>query len=702
MPVLKDKKAFEQFLIKRNAGEIRFSANTTAKVEVLDEDETETKAAVNEDEKPASDTEGEVEKKADTDTEDEAEDEKPKPAFMKKAAERFITLRIVLDSFSPINEANGFKFKEKINTNAFDQEVEIAKQVLYCYVDHAIGIEKMIGSTINKSMVVSKEDNVIIARVKVDEDQPLSRKVADLIQSKVLTSNSFIFHSEGAEYNWMDENDVNREVDLEIVFTKGKLISIDPVYQGFYPQAKITVETKADEVSETVKTIAADLPIYRYKEAPVLVSPEQNEINNVVKERSEKMAQDTINLKKLDSTEFNEANYQVVRDKWNKKEHLTAGENKTLYAGLNGMNHDQERSINLTIGKNGAQDFVNDYNIRSSMDGTSQANGLALIEILQTPWILKQWVESFPELSEATQTMPIVGLNEVKQSILIPDKNPVTSILEGAASTSLSNKTTNTMFYPTRYSVEINQNHQLNDYATVFAAQTENVKDNIRIALRTKFYANMLVNVGKILDLDNYTGGATKEAVVETDAVGTLTFSDMDRVMKDITAKYGDEAKSAYVISMHQDTLTHLEKEYFASQNNNWKEIYNVIDRTFRGVKIIIANVYPEKEVKAGANIMTFWTKKSVVAYGCAMVTEDNPYKLMSEDQASRYIRTRGEIKMCDPNLTTKVLQVRSVAPSAKEIKAEAKAENKANKDPSILTKAVENIKAKATGTNKE
>jgi hypothetical protein len=84
------------------------------------------------------------------------------------------------------------------------------------------------------------------------------------------------------------------------------------------------------------------------------------------------------------------------------------------------------------------------------------------------------------------------------------------------------------------------------------------------------------------------------------------------------------------------------------------------------------------------------------------MVTEDNPYKLMSEDQASRYIRTRGEIKMCDPNLTTKVLQVRSVAPSAKEVKAEAKAENKANKDPSILTKAVENIKAKAAGTNKE
>jgi hypothetical protein len=204
MPVLKDKKAFEQFLIKRNAGEIRFSANTTAKVEVLDEDETETKAEAAEDEKPAADAEGEVEKKADTDpkdTEDEAEDEKPKPAFMKKAAERFITLRIVLDSYSPINEANGFKFKEKINTNAFDQEVEIAKQVLYCYVDHAIGIEKMIGSTINKSMVVSKENNVIIARVKVDEDQPLSRKVADLIQSKVLTSNSFIFHSEGAEYN---------------------------------------------------------------------------------------------------------------------------------------------------------------------------------------------------------------------------------------------------------------------------------------------------------------------------------------------------------------------------------------------------------------------------------------------------------------------------------------------------------------------
>jgi hypothetical protein len=44
----------------------------------------------------------------------------------------------------------------------------------------------------------------------------------------------------------------------------------------------------------------------------------------------------------------------------------------------------------MTLGKNGITDYKEVYNLRSSMDGTSPANGLALIEVLQAPNIIKQ------------------------------------------------------------------------------------------------------------------------------------------------------------------------------------------------------------------------------------------------------------------------------------------------------------------------
>ena len=46
------------------------------------------------------------------------------------------------------------------------------------------------------------------------------------------------------------------------------------------------------------------------------------------------------------------------------------------------------------------------------------------------------------------------------------------------------------------------------------------------------------------------------------------------------------------------------------------------------------------------------------MAYGCNIVTQDDRITAMSEDQVKRYVRTRGEIKMCDPNLNTRVLKL--------------------------------------------
>jgi hypothetical protein len=94
--------------------------------------------------------------------------------------------------------------------------------------------------------------------------------------------------------------------------------------------------------------------------------------------------------------------------------------------------------------------------------------------------------------------------------------------------------------------------------------------------------------------------------------------------------------------------------------------------------------------------------KKALVAYGCNMVTEDNPYQLMSEDQAARYVRTRGQIKMCDPYLNTRVIQVRTTPLTAKELKAEAKENKKEDKKNNKNNSNGPKVEAPKTATTTE
>jgi len=674
-----EKKEFKQFISKRSKSQIHFNANTEIKVEVVDDekdkttttDEDAAEEVIDDKEKPDAEEKAEDEEDKDKDKAEDEEDtdkdkdkDKPFPFFGKsskkddKPKQRFITLTIKLDSWSPIQNCWGFKYKEKIATDCFDQDEDIAKQVLYSYVDHNISIEKMIGSTIDKSMVVTKDGNVITARVKVDEADSLSKKVADLISRKVVTSNSFIFQSFETIDKWFSDSTKNNEVDLETTYTKGTLISIDPVYKGFYPQCESTIESSSNRTINIVK----------YKEAPMPEQENKIEIKDIMDARNTNKDK-FVNSMRAGLTSPN-ISFDDVKDKWNKREILTTEENSVLYNAAKSSSYEIQKSIQYTT------ELDVDSIITRAIDGTSKTNGLALIEILQNSRILSYWVESFPELSAYAQIIPLVGLNKVEQSILIPDKTKIISIAEGADSVESSGMTTNTQFEALRYSVMIKQSKAINNYATVLAKQTENVKDNIRLALRGALYDNMFVNIGSNLDLNNYTGGATKESVTLTKDAGLLTLTDMDTVVKGLVAKWGDAALSKYVISMHPDTLTHLESEYFTNTNNNWAQIYDPVKRTFRGIQIIMVTIYPDKTITAGANVMIFWLKEALVAYGCTFITEDNGFGNMSQDQLQRFVRTRGQIKLCDPNLNTVVLQIRADPKTGREVRRD----NKVNK----------------------
>ena len=108
---------------------------------------------------------------------------------------------------------------------------------------------------------------------------------------------------------------------------------------------------------------------------------------------------------------------------------------------------------------------------------------------------------------------------------------------------------------------------------------------------------------------------------------------------------------------MHIDTLTALEKTYFDKPSVLIAQLYNPITREYRGIKINATSYYPQTNA-SGNHPVIFYLKEAVMAYGCNIVTQDDRITAMSEDQVKRYVRTRGEIKMCDPNLNTRVLKL--------------------------------------------
>ncbi|MCU9934768.1 hypothetical protein NW066_01695 [Mycoplasmopsis felis] len=166
---------------------------------------------------------------------------KNKPLTQSEQEGRKIELTVELDSWSPVYDSRGIKFREKIALDCFDFDAEINKQFINSYLDHKVSIEHLLASTKNKTMTVEKVDNKLIATIPVDENNLQLKKVADLISTGVIESNSFIFEPLEIEINEIENNN---DLQTEIIYKKAKLISIDPVYEGFYPQDKCRVYDK--------------------------------------------------------------------------------------------------------------------------------------------------------------------------------------------------------------------------------------------------------------------------------------------------------------------------------------------------------------------------------------------------------------------------------------------------------------------------
>lgn len=581
--------------------------------------------------------------------------------------ERTLQLRIELDSWSPIYTSPwGGKYREKLAPDIFKGQGPLESLSLNSYVDHDISIEKLIASTKDQSMKVYQEGNTILAEIKERKDDPLLSKVFDLVQRGVVTSNSFIFKSLDVDIIQKQSSDVT-----DVVFTKGELISIDPVYEGFYPQATTQIISKEKEIKmneikstekfeeelQTTETETEEIKEDKVESVKLTettnfetVEKEQTKINQLHQARGV-VANETVNFLHTVATK-SELDLKQIQSKWLRKELLTASEKNFLKQEFRNLPVPVKEEIAMLLNHN-----KYDYSlVEKALDGASDENGLVLIETLTSSNVFAEMKTIFPELSMSTSIMPLIGLNEVKQPIMVPNSTTATSIAEGASSTELTNKVTQVTFKPTRYSMFVSQNNQLNNFNAVLEKQTTVTRNSIFRALRKAFYDNILIGIAADIDMSNYKGGATRESVVQSQN-RDIQWDDLEMIYKRIVDLWGDAVKDKYMISMHVDTLTALEKSYFAQPSTLISQLYDPLKREFRGIKINATTYYPEKN-QPEAHAVIFYLKEAVIAYGCNIVTQDDKITQMSEDQVKRYVRTRGEIKMCDPNLNTRVLKL--------------------------------------------
>ena len=600
--------------------------------------------------------------------------------------EKTLQLKIELDSWSPVyTNFWGEKYREKLSADIFKEQGPVESLELNSYVDHDISIEKLIASTKDKSMKVYQEGNTIYAEIKERKNDPLLCKVFDLVERGIVTSNSFIFKALDAEITEKQSSDV-----VDVVFTKGELISIDPVYAGFYPQAETQILNKnniiekeqeimntkeikeetivAKDIKEEIATNETQVAETKEEDANMSIKNvkleevstletrevEQVKIDNLQQARNV-LSNETFNTLQAKAAQASEKiSLESIHSKWRQKELLNNNEKEFLKQEIRNLPRAKKEEISMILGHN-----KYDYDlVEKSLDGTTNQNGLVLIEVLTNPNVFSEMQIVFPELTNATSIMALIGLNEVKQPILIPDSTAAQSIAEGQASTLLQNKMTQVTFKPTRYSMYVSQNNQLNNFNAVLEKQTLMTRNSIFRALRKSFYDNILKNIGADLDLGTYDGGATQEAVVQSTNT-TIAWDDLELVYKRLVDLWGDSVKDKYMISMHVDTLTELEKTYFDKPSVLIAQLYNPITREYRGIKINATSYYPTTGTNAQKKFAAiFYLKEAVMAYGCNIVTQDDRITAMSEDQVKRYVRTRGEIKMCDPNLNTRVLKL--------------------------------------------
>lgn len=172
-----------------------------------------------------------------------------KPVIIKRDGQedssKRIQLRIKLNSESPVYGYGSYKYKEVIDSKAFDdslKSVEKGDKVIYSFADHQMDTQNIIASTANENTKLFKKGNEIVMEFDVDETNQKAMNIYKLIEEGSIKANSFIFKPSEMSYRDL-ENDPDGATEL-VTVKSGDLISVDPVVFAFYPQNEMQARNK--------------------------------------------------------------------------------------------------------------------------------------------------------------------------------------------------------------------------------------------------------------------------------------------------------------------------------------------------------------------------------------------------------------------------------------------------------------------------
>ncbi|WLP85290.1 HK97 family phage prohead protease [Mycoplasma seminis] len=621
---------------------------------------------------------------------------------------RKIELTIELDSWSPAYPLyEDKKYREKIDLNCFDFEKPINELELNSYLDHKISIEHLLASTKNKTMEVRKDGSTIIAVLKVDENDKLSKKTADLIQQGVITSNSFIFQPIETEYKSYKPSEQQDGIALEVIHKKAKLISIDPVYEGFYSQDKCRAYNKDNEFlnDEYIKHIDKGEPVEQNTQEQIIKpteetqeqetrqepqpqeeqTPQFQEMVNEFREIRQTIEQTVENFKKLQeqqeqqqretvndeqhneitravletlTTKGEPVDLKEIKNKIRRNKKLNQDELDALYrANAQALSEEDKKQVGLTAAQG---DVVLENINKRALDGTTNLKGLAVVETFTESGILTEWEAVFPELTDFARKVNLTGLDTLVTRVYVADKKDVPVIAEAAESTEFGGSTFAVTLSPKRRSVKVATNESLTLAEQLISAQVQNATNGILESVRKGLYADIYKHAATTFNAETYTGGATAEAKRLTKETNKITFADIDGVATELKAQYGENALANYFIVMHPDVYAELKRSLITDTSSSLiKDLYDIKNDTFKGARIIVTEKYPVKTFNKGDKAVLFLPKDQILVYGLSVVAQDDPYTGLSRGIHYTIVGTRGEVKLVDPFTYTRFLEVK-------------------------------------------
>jgi len=653
--------------------------------------------------------------------------------------QRIVEMKIELDSWSPERSDpwTGEGYREKLSASVFDAQGPVEKMQLYSYLDHDVSIGSMVGYTFGESpnMKVFKNGNSIIAHMTIDETNPKAKQYADLVEKKVITTNSFIMYVSDVEYQDATEKEI-----FSIVNHKARLFSIDPVTEGFFPQSTTALVTKNyqpekekevsmkdqnnqteqikefAEIPEPVIEIDAEVQDEEVTEkegasaeqvAALKAASEQfiPALDDIIKQPNEvEVVKAALNLNTKAQRQYNINYTQAPMKKFSavdayqklkNEEQLNESEINAALKQYDNLTTAAKLELKLVsnidrvVLENGMRNY--------SLDGSTGPKGVLLSSTILASGIINDFMTEFPELSSFTQRIPVSTLDDVKKIIFLGGGLTVIAIDEGADPQNSASTVAKVMLTLKRYNVRFVVSNQIANRNEMIRMEEQNIKNAAIIALRTKYYKELTEYCDVAYDADTYTGGIRSGAIVQTEGPA-LAWSDIRNLIQRLSGQFGYSTilSSIGSLRMHTDTLIALESTLTDALSDvdraGYKNVNGAV--SYQGIQIIASPYYVSvPKSNTGNYPVAFIFKDTEIVYGLSGFSREwNNIEGMGKGQSTHYCGTRGEFKMVDAEQRTRILKLRVVGRNGE---SKNQPQQKTQQQPNKITNMINTLTGK-------